>query len=123
MADHPNDPFNDSDRAALDELERVLLRIQGLDALVSDVRELRALLFERRPPRVAVVGRRGSGKSSLANALLGADVLPVGAVTDTTSEGKWVELETNGRRMRWLDTPGLRAGEAPSRRDDVRVAL
>lgn len=125
MADPLPDPgapgSDDSD--ALAELEQVLLRLPGLSKLVGDVRELRALLVERRPPRVAAIGRRGAGKSSLANALLGAEVLPTGAVADTTAAATWVDLVHEGRRLRWLDTPGLRAGEAPERREQVRQAL
>lgn len=110
-------------RKALQDLEAVLLRINGLSTLVKDVRELRALLYERRAARVAVLGRRGAGKSSLANALLGAEVLTIGAVEDTTQEAGWVTLGYRGRAVRWLDTPGLRAGAAENRREVVRRAV
>jgi predicted GTPase len=70
-----------------------------------------------------VLGRRGSGKSSLANALLGQPMLPVGAVEDTTPAPAWIDLAVQGRRVRWLDTPGLRAGAKPERREQVERAL
>src|SRR5512135_1055590 len=108
----PGTPEGDT-RTTLDELEQVLLRIPGAGMLVNDVRELRALLVDRRPPRIAAIGRRGSGKSSLANALMGASVLETGSVTDTTAWPRWIDLVHDSRRLRWLDTPGLRAGDRP----------
>lgn len=123
MSEAHRDPAPEDERTALQELEKVLLRIPGLDGLVRDVRELRALLIDRRPPRVAAIGRRGSGKSSLANALMGAQVLPTGAVTDTTEVPQWVDLVHNGRRLRWLDTPGLRAAGASDRTEEVHRSL
>lgn len=108
---------------ALDDLEDLLKRIPGASKFVKDVRDLRDLLVNRRPPRIAVLGRRGSGKSSLANALLGAEVAPVGAVEDTTRVAGWYDITTRGHALRWLDTPGLRAGAEPERRAEVERAL
>lgn len=107
----------------LDDVEELLKRIPGAQKIVHELRDLRALLVGRRPPRVAVLGRRGSGKSSLANALMGREVLAVGAVEDTTAVPAWVDLDVGGRRARWLDTPGLRAGQRPERRAEVERAL
>jgi predicted GTPase/uncharacterized protein (DUF697 family) len=115
--------MGDNTGGTLDELEAVLLRIPGADRLVKDVRELRALLVDRRAPRIAVIGRRGSGKSSLANALIGAPVLETGSVADTTQWPRWIDVVHSTHRLRWLDTPGLRAGDRPERRDEVRRAL
>ncbi|MFO0653292.1 MAG: GTPase [Polyangiales bacterium] len=115
---------DDRDTAqALDDVEELLKRIPGARRLVTEVQDLRALLVDRRPPRIAVVGRRGVGKSSLANALLGVEVAPVGAVEDTTAAPGWYDVTTDGKAIRWLDTPGLRAGAEPSRREVVERAL
>lgn len=70
------------DPALLPTLERVI-RAHGL----VEFRALLASILERMEERsfhVAVFGRVSSGKSSLLNALLGADVLPVG-VTPVTA--------------------------------------
>jgi uncharacterized protein (DUF697 family)/predicted GTPase len=125
MADRPTDRDPDEHhlRDAFNELIEVLSRIPGAGKLVNDVRELRALVVDRRAPRIAAIGRRGSGKSSLANALAGAEVLAVGAVADTTRTGRWIDVEHEGRHFRWLDTPGLRAGDTPGRRDEVRRTM
>lgn len=107
----------------LDDLEELLKRIPGAQKVINELRDLRALLVGRRAPRVAVLGRRGSGKSSLANALLGRELLAVGAVEDTTAAPAWIDLAVQGHQVRWLDTPGLRAGARPERREAVAKAL
>lgn len=107
----------------LDEVEELLTRIPGARRLVTEIRELRSLLVERRAPRIACVGRRGSGKSSLANALIGAPALEVGASRDTTQAPRWVDLASQGKSLRWFDTPGLRAADPEARRREVSRAL
>src|SRR6185312_2022849 len=52
---------------------------------------LRATLLESRPPALLLVGRRGSGKSSLVNALFGKKMAEVGHVKAQTGRGKWYE--------------------------------
>jgi uncharacterized protein (DUF697 family)/predicted GTPase len=123
MANTPSDPERSEAAQTLADLEAVLARIHGLSQLVADLRALRALIIDGRAPRIAAIGRRGSGKSSLANALVGAKVLEVGAVEDTTKEPQWLELERNQRKIRWIDTPGLRAGGVPERGAQVTALL
>ena len=107
----------------LDDVEELLKRIPGAKRAVDELHDLRTLLVGRRAPRVAVLGRRGSGKSTLGNALLGAEVLATGAVEDTTRTAAWVDLTVHGDAVRWLDTPGLRAGGRPGRRAEVEAVL
>lgn len=107
----------------LDEVEELLSRLPGAKRLLNEIKELRALLVDRRAPRIACVGRRGAGKSSLANALLGAPVLAVGSSRDTTQAPTWVDLAAQGHALRWFDTPGLRAADPDARRRDVSRAL
>lgn len=123
--DKDADDTNDTDEQArrLEDLEELLKRIPGAGRVAAELRDLRALLTNRRAPRVAVLGRRGSGKSSLANALLGEEALATGRVEDTTQRAEWVELKVRGFALKWLDTPGLRAGGETARSEEIIAAM
>ncbi len=95
---------------AVEELLQLLDRIPGGAKLRKDVLRLKALIVDRRAPRLVVVGRRGHGKSSIANALLGSPKLAVGHVGDQPADEEWLALDINGRRLDWLDTSGIGAG-------------
>ncbi|WP_199053044.1 GTPase [Aquitalea sp. ASV15] len=77
--------------------------------LAKNLQELKQILIEKRAPRLAVVGRRGAGKSSLFNALVDEKILLEGEL-DTTKECLWQEYKLqNGGTIDWMDTPGLGA--------------
>jgi predicted GTPase len=108
-------------RASEEELDRRNATPAGRLAL--RIARLHTLLGPGRLPRVAALGRRGSGKSSVLNALVGAPVATVGDVEDTTRAVAFMRLELAGRAVEWLDTPGLRAGGVRARAHDVAAAL
>jgi hypothetical protein len=56
-----------------------------LDAWFQETLRLREALSTREVVRVAMVGTTGAGKSSLLNAVLGAEVLPVGVMEPCTA--------------------------------------
>ncbi|MDQ2724999.1 MAG: ribosome small subunit-dependent GTPase A [Actinomycetota bacterium] len=60
----------------------------------------------------ALLGSSGAGKSSLVNALVGADVAAVGALRQSDGKGRhttsWRELIVLGGGGALIDTPGLR---------------
>ncbi len=58
---------------------------QQLDAWLQETRRLREAMSAREVVRVAMVGTTGAGKSSLLNAVLGAEVLPVGVMEPCTA--------------------------------------
>ncbi|HEY7112156.1 MAG TPA: ribosome biogenesis GTPase Der [Thermoanaerobaculia bacterium] len=62
------------------------------------------------PPEIAiaVVGRPNVGKSSLVNALLGSERSIVSEVAGTTRDAVDAHLELRGRRLRLVDTAGIR---------------
>src|SRR4051812_1119900 len=79
-------------------VEEMLRFLPLPDGTVNDLRAkiglLRTILLEQRAPALALVGRRGAGKSSLVNALFGSKVAEVGHVKSQTGRGKWFEHKT-----------------------------
>ena len=59
-------------------------------------------------PRLAIVGRPNTGKSSLVNAILGQDRVIVSDIAGTTRDSIDTEVEHEGRRLILIDTAGIR---------------
>lgn len=94
---------------------------------VKDIRAkialLRTILLEQRSPALALVGRRGAGKSSLVNALFGSKVAEVGHVKAQTGSGKWFDYTSAQGAISVLDTRGLQEGSKPAEGDNARDAI
>jgi predicted GTPase len=121
-----------SDDDALRALARAIERVEeALERLPLNVGKevrgritlLRTLLLEKRPPALVLVGRRGAGKSSIVNALFGAQVAELGHVTARTGRGRWYDYERDGGVMSILDTRGVQEGSPPSDADPGLTAL
>ena len=106
-------------------LEEMLDRVPEPMAkeLREKIAELRQLLLEQRPPRFALVGRRGAGKSSLINALFGRRVAEVGHEKATTSRGTWWSYEGELGTVEMLDTRGIQEGSPPEGADGELTPL
>ncbi len=63
---------------------------------------------EDKPIRMAIVGRPNAGKSTLVNRLLGEDRLLTGPEAGVTRDAVSVDWVWNDRRVRLVDTAGLR---------------
>ena len=61
-----------------------------------------------RPVQIAIVGRPNAGKSTLVNRLIGEDRLLVGPEAGITRDSISVEWTWDGRKVRLVDTAGLR---------------
>lgn len=61
-----------------------------------------------KPVRIAIVGRPNAGKSTLVNALIGEDRLLVGPEAGITRDAIPVDWQHEDRRLRLVDTAGLR---------------
>jgi GTP-binding protein len=61
-----------------------------------------------KPIRIAIVGRPNAGKSTLVNRLIGEDRLLVGPEAGITRDAIPVDWDWEGRKVRLVDTAGLR---------------
>ncbi len=105
-----------------EELKEQAERLEGLLDRVPEpmarqlrerIGELRELLLEQRPPRFALIGRRGAGKSSLINAFFGHAVAEVGHEKATTARGRWFTHRGDLGAMDILDSRGIQEGSRP----------
>ncbi|GAC1327829.1 MAG: ribosome biogenesis GTPase Der [Candidatus Dormibacteria bacterium] len=82
------------------------------DVLDEVVKHLPAAVEEEEevnpPTSVTILGRPNVGKSSLLNAMLGGERSLVTAIPGTTRDPVDTELELLGRRIRLVDTAGIR---------------
>lgn len=102
-------------REVIDSLSKVLDALPGpMKKLVErDLVKLRELVLEQRLPRLLIVGRRGSGKSSLINAIFGSSMAGVGPVRAHTGKGTWYTYSADQGDLRILDTRGFGEGTRP----------
>lgn len=130
----PRPDLTEDERKTLKAIAENIKRIEEMlhflplpGETVKDLRAkiglLRAIMLEQRPPALALVGRRGAGKSSLVNALFGARVAEVGHVKAQTGRGKWFDHVGERGRLSVLDTRGIQEGSAPAEEDDAKDAL
>lgn len=84
---------------------KVLDRLPFVSSMKRDLVALRRLLYDRRAPRVAAVGLPGSGRTSLANALLSAVTFGDGGAAPAPEPGRWVRIDADGRRLDWIELP------------------
>ncbi|MBO5610826.1 MAG: ribosome biogenesis GTPase Der [Eubacterium sp.] len=59
-------------------------------------------------PRIAVIGKPNTGKSSIINKLIGSDRLIVSDIAGTTRDAIDTRIKRNGREYVFIDTAGLR---------------
>ncbi len=110
---------------ALESVEELLAAIPGEQAKGArmKLKQVRELLLDQRPPRLALVGRRGSGKSSLLNAFFGEEVAPVGHEKAQTGAPRWFDYQGHSGKLAFLDTRGFQEAHAPEEPDAARSAL
>ena len=118
---------------ALDRNEGIATYLLGIVDKLPDFFPLKGELQEKldqirsaiqglRPPRIMVIGRCRSGKSSLINAICGLKVAEVRDTTPETGMAEWKEYYHNGADvLHILDTRGLQETEAPRQDDSAKT--
>ncbi|MGA0558393.1 GTPase family protein [Larkinella sp. VNQ87] len=114
-----NQPLQSQISEVLQKLESLLERVPETvgKEVRQQLREFRQLLVDTRAPRFALVGRRGSGKSSLINAIFGQKVAEVGHEKAQTGEATWWPYSGELGAIEILDTRGLQEGSRPDEAD------
>lgn len=83
---------------ALSEFLTLVDRLPFIGSLKNDVTRLRALLYDRRAPRLVAIGRRGSGRTTLLHALLSRP-----AMSGESASGRWVHIEAAATRLHFME--------------------
>lgn len=108
----------------LESIYEVLIGSKLPEKIKSKIRKeldsLKAFTLDARPARIAIVGRRGAGKSSLINAIFSEMKAPIGDVKATTGRGEWYTYTSDLGNLEILDTRGL--GEADQPEEEISEA-
>lgn len=106
-------------RLLLEQISRLPSPLR--EQIENELKELLQLLEDMRSPRFMVIGRRGTGKSSLINAIFNAPVAKIGDVEAQTGKSQWYEYEKDGKRVEILDTRGILEGGRPNEADSAKT--
>ncbi|MBT3279207.1 MAG: ribosome biogenesis GTPase Der [Phycisphaerales bacterium] len=94
---------------------------RGMHALLDMLRDAVSHLPPAQPEaegiKLAIIGKRNAGKSTLTNALAGEDRVIVSSTPGTTRDSVDVKLEIDGQRLTLIDTAGVKRNR--SLNDDI----
>lgn len=92
-------PISASNKLGLGDMLEELMDILGDDNESEEDEDI---------PRIAVIGKPNTGKSSIINRLLGSDRLIVSDIAGTTRDAIDTRTKRNGKEYIFIDTAGLR---------------
>ncbi|MEI3606349.1 GTPase [Pseudogracilibacillus sp. SE30717A] len=97
----------------LNNVDRSKISSKNKAQIREEIVGLQSFVVSARPARIAIVGRRGAGKSSLINAIFGEEKAEVGDYKSQTGAGKWYLFENELGGIDILDTRGLGESHRP----------
>src|SRR5690625_5225229 len=100
-------------RFILNNVDHSKLSSKNKAKIREEIVGLESFVVSARPARIAIVGRRGAGKSSLINAIFGEQKAEVGDYKSQTGSGKWYIFENELGGIEILDTRGLGESHRP----------
>lgn len=107
--------LNNVDKSKISSTNKLKIR--------EEIVGLQSFVVGARPARMAIVGRRGAGKSSLINAIFGEEKAEVGDYKSQTGSGKWYLFENHLGGIDILDTRGLGESQKPEEEAVARNPL
>jgi GTP-binding protein len=123
VANKTDTPQLESQADEFYQFGRKVIRVSALESRNKD--ELIEAIVEKLPPadaddkppeegvmKVAIVGRRNTGKSTFVNTLAQAERVIVSEVPGTTRDSIDVRYEMDGKSFVAIDTPGFRRGKS-----------
>ena len=115
--------MNDLLKFIYDTLSESKLPEKIKNKMYKELENLKAFTLDARPARIAIVGRRGAGKSSLINAIFSEMRAEIGDVKARTGIGKWHTYTSESGDLEILDTRGIGEADKPEEESAENSAI